>query len=240
MIEAAQRYADLTIRHGNFLFRYRNLVFPLVLVALALVFPPKPGAWVAFGLALAVLGQAVRAAVIGLAYIKRGGINKRIAAERLVTNGLFAHCRNPLYLGNLLILFGLFAVYHNPWVYLLGVPYFTYAYHSIVAAEERYLHDKFGADYQDYARRVPRWWPLLTGLSETCRSMAFNWRRVIAKDYASAYTWMLIALAILAYKGWLAAPGNAALVIAATAIGLTALTAAFLYAKYLKRAGRLG
>jgi protein-S-isoprenylcysteine O-methyltransferase Ste14 len=239
MIAAMQGYADLTIRHGNFLFRYRNLLFPVVLVALALAFPPRPGAWIGLGMALAILGQAIRAAVIGLAYIKRGGINKRIAADRLVTDGLFGHCRNPLYLGNLLILFGLFVVYHSPWVYLFGVPYFAYAYHSIVAAEECYLQDKFGADYQDYVRRVPRWWPRLTGLSQTWRSMTFNWRRVIAKDYASAYTWLLIALAILAYKGYLEAPGNAALISAAAAIGLIALTAAFLYAKFLKRAGRL-
>jgi hypothetical protein len=39
-----------------------------------------------------------------LAYIKRGGRKKRIAADHLVVDGIFAHVRHPLYVGNFLLL----------------------------------------------------------------------------------------------------------------------------------------
>ena len=56
-------------------------------------------------------------------------------AETLVTRGFFAHSRNPLYLGNFLVLLGLFVIYNNPWVYALGVAFFAVTYRAIVAAE---------------------------------------------------------------------------------------------------------
>ena len=57
----------------------------------------------AAGFVVASIGQLLRVAVIGFAYITRGGRNRRIVADSLVQAGIFAHSRNPLYLGNLLI-----------------------------------------------------------------------------------------------------------------------------------------
>ena len=68
------------------------------------------------GVLIILSGLGLRAVVIGLAYIKRGGVNKMIHADTLVTNGLFAHCRNPLYAGNLLVVAGLLVIFNNPWV----------------------------------------------------------------------------------------------------------------------------
>ena len=55
------------------------------------------------GIAIAACGQLLRAAVIGLEYLKRGGVNKQPHVDRLVTGGMFAHGRNPLRVGNVLI-----------------------------------------------------------------------------------------------------------------------------------------
>lgn len=197
------------IAYGNWLFKYRNAVFPLVMLALFLGFRPvlwrgslTQDMWLdALGLAVALAGQGLRAAVIGYAYIKRGGVNKRIHADQLVTQGLFAHARNPLYDGNLLILAGLFIIHNHPAVYILGGVYFVTAYIAIIAAEEQFLSIKFGEAYRDYCQRVPRWLPNLRGLRHTLSEMEFNWRRVVLKDYASAYTWMMAALIIFAYEG---------------------------------------
>lgn len=197
------------IAYGNWLFKYRNTVFPLVMLALFLGFRPvlwrgslTQDLWLdALGLAVALAGQGLRAAVIGYAYIKRGGVNKRIHADQLVTQGLFAHARNPLYDGNLLILAGLFIIHNHPAVYILGGVYFVTAYIAIIAAEEQFLSIKFGDAYRDYCQRVPRWLPNLRGLRETLSEMEFNWRRVVLKDYASAYTWLMTALVIFAYEG---------------------------------------
>jgi protein-S-isoprenylcysteine O-methyltransferase Ste14 len=61
----------------------------------------------ALGVVVLAGGLALRSLVVGLAYIKRGGKGKKVYADALVTDGIFAHSRNPLYLGNILILCGL-------------------------------------------------------------------------------------------------------------------------------------
>ncbi|MGH8311460.1 MAG: methyltransferase family protein, partial [Steroidobacteraceae bacterium] len=95
---------------GNFLFRYRNAVFPLAFALVFLPGPrlfPDPRAALGLGASVALAGQAIRAITIGLKYIIRGGRERRVYAEDLVTDGLYAHTRNPMYVGNLLILAGI-------------------------------------------------------------------------------------------------------------------------------------
>lgn len=242
------RQESLFIRYGNFLFRYRNAVFPLVLFVLLFSFYPMQLMGNAhdnlgmdlLGFFISVLGEGIRVAVIGLAYIKRGGVNKRVYADNLVLEGIFAHCRNPLYLGNLLILLGLFIIHNNPWVYLLGLGFFLSAYSAIVAAEEVYLKAKFGADYQNYCYRVNRWLPRLGGIKETLKRMQFNWRRAIAKDYASTYSWMVVALVLMSYERLLL-PTTEEVTFGLKNLSMVfvLLTAAFLAAWYFKKSGRL-
>ncbi|MGE0388157.1 MAG: isoprenylcysteine carboxylmethyltransferase family protein [Gammaproteobacteria bacterium] len=193
---------SVVVAYGDWLFKYRNRVFPVVLFALLLGLPPvafggsvAADRWVDLaGLLIACAGQALRVVVIGLEYIKRGGVNKRIHADTLVIGGMFAHCRNPLYVGNLLIFAGLFVIHNNPWVYLLAGTYFGTAYWALVLAEEHFLRGRFGAEYEDYCRRVPRWTLRTDGLGETLRSMRFNWRRVVQKDHGTALYWMMGAV----------------------------------------------
>ncbi len=198
---------SILVRYGNFLFRARDVVFPIVLFSILALFRPEYplassayDAWLdVVGIVLASLGQLLRAAVVGYAYIVRGGRNKRFYADNLVTEGFFAHARNPLYLGNLLILLGLFVIWNSTWVYLIGVPFFLLGYVAIVAAEEKFLREKFGAEYEEYCARVNRWIPDLRGISTTIGGMRFNWRRVILKEYGSAIYWMAGAVVLLAF-----------------------------------------
>ena len=193
---------------GNFFFRYRNVVFPLVMLPLFTIFPPEwPGAGerlnVIFdiaGLALALSGQALRAAVIGFAYVKRGGLNKKVYAHRLVTGGFFGICRNPLYVGNLLMQVGLLVIHGNPWVILLGLAFFVFVYVSIVAAEEDFLRGKFGEEYSAYCRAVNRWWPDVGRFAPSIEGMRFDWRRVVIKDYSTLCSNLMTALLLLAYE----------------------------------------
>lgn len=112
------------MRYGNFLFRARDAVFPLVLLVLLVAFRPEypfgSPLWDRrldlVGLLVAAGGQALRAAVVGYAYIIRGGKNRQVYAEGLVTEGFFAHARNPLYVGNILILAGLFLIWNSRWM----------------------------------------------------------------------------------------------------------------------------
>ena len=134
----------ILVRYGHFLFRRRKFVFPLASLAVLLAGKPR---WLfgseswdrmldALGILMAMSGQALRAAVIGLAYIKRGGESGAIHADRLVVEGLFAHSRNPLYVGNMMEFAGLCLILNSPAAYLLGIPFFALSYYSIVLAEE--------------------------------------------------------------------------------------------------------
>jgi protein-S-isoprenylcysteine O-methyltransferase Ste14 len=195
----------LLVRYGNVLFRYRDAIFPVVLLSIFFAFRPTyprgnerlDDLLDTLGILVALTGQTLRAAVIGYVYVIRGGKNRRVYAEDLVTEGLFAHSRNPLYLGNLLVLLGLFLIHGNPWVFAIGVTFFLLAYRAIVAAEEAYLRDKFGDAYAAYVRDVPRWLPRLRGLRRSLGGMRFNWRRVVLKEYGSTYAWTAGAIVLL-------------------------------------------
>jgi len=236
------------VRFGNFLFSGRNLVFPLAFLAIAAAsFPRAPfGSERAdlildvIGLSVAAAGQTLRAVVIGLAYIRRGGKEKKIHADRLVQDGIFAHSRNPLYVGNMMVFLGLFLVLNSTWGYLIGVPFFYIAYLSITLAEEDFLRKQFGEEYVAYCRRVNRFLPSWKGMAATMRSMSFDWGRLIRKEYGSTFIWITAALGLLlwevaARQGW-DSVGHRAIVLAT--IWVMAL-AAYLLARYLKKTGRL-
>ncbi len=235
------------LRCGNFLFKYRNAVFPAVFATLVLSAPASPrtsaqvdGGLDIAGISLAVAGQALRVAVIGLAYIKRGGLNKKVHANNLVTEGIFAVCRNPLYVGNAMILCGLLLVCNAPLAYVLAGGFFVFAYWCIIRTEETFLLGKFGQDYVDYCRQVHRWIPDLRHLSEVTRGVSFNWRRVVMKDYGTFASWMIAVLALKAYER-AARPGAGGIlrVAAACAAQIALVLALTGFVRWLKKSGRL-
>lgn len=240
--------SPLLVGYGNFLFRFRDALFSAVLLILFFAFRPVypksherlDNLLDTLGLLIALAGQALRIATIGHAYIIRGGRDRRVYAEGLVTEGMFAHSRNPLYLGNIMILFGLFVIHNSPWVYALGVPFFLLGYCAIVAAEEAYLRAKFGQTYQAYAVDVPRWIPRLGGLHRSLGELRFNWRRVVLKEYTSTYVWtagavLLLAMDTLAYHSYRERTGYLNWLWACLAL----LTAGWGAARYLKKSRRL-
>ena len=148
------------------------------------------------------MGSSIRITTVGLAYIIRGGKDHRVHAEDLVTSGLYSHCRNPMYAGNFFLLLGLAAA-TNSWVFLLaGIPLGLGMHRAIVAAEEHFLRGKFGAQYDAYCARVPRWVPRLAGLAATVRSMQFEWRRVILKEYATSFDWLSATALVVLVNLW--------------------------------------
>lgn len=195
---------------GNFLFHHRNKLFPAFYL---LLFVPSPtitervAAIMAVGFAVAAAGQAIRIGTIGLKYIIRGGRGRRVYADDLVTEGIFAHCRNPLYVGNILIVAGLGLMSNSLLFNLIATPLFVFMYVAIVSAEEAFLRGKFGAAYDAYARDVNRWLPRLAGLGETFASMQFNWRQVLIREYTTTYIWLSAAV-LLVMKNLAAVPDD--------------------------------
>jgi len=228
-------------RLGNFFFRYRNVLFPVVFVLLFInshrIFPNDLLA-ACVGTTVALCGQVLRVLTIGLAYIIRGGRNRQVYAKTLVQDGMFAHCRNPLYVGNFLIVAGLGLVANSLLFAVVGLPFFLLAYRAIVAAEENFLSQKFGPDFTAYCRRVNRFVPNFSGFAATWRGMNFDWRRVIVKEYGSTFIWTAAVILLLLKQQWLhsalAGPRNIALI-----ASLALATLLYGLARYLKKSSTL-
>lgn len=190
------------VRAGRFWFRHRGLLLPVAVVLLLVPGPrlmPDPAVPGLIGLAVALLGQAIRSATVGLEYIIRGGKDHQVYAEKLVTGGLYSHVRNPMYVGNFFLMLGL-SLASNSWVFLLlGIPLAALMHVAIVAAEEDFLRAKFGAEFDAFCARSPRWVPRLAGLGTTVKGMAFNWRRTLVKEYQKPFDWVAaLALVVIA------------------------------------------
>ncbi len=111
---------------------------------------PRPAA-VAWSLALVLPGLWLRAYASG--YVKKN--------RELTVTGPYAHTRNPLYLGSMLIAAG-FALALLSWpVALVLAAGFAVIYVPVIASEERFLRATF-PDFDAYCRRTPRLIPRLT------------------------------------------------------------------------------
>jgi len=234
---------------GNFFFKYRNILFIFLYLALFLPSPDlfteaKLGAnyyiWpIIIGLTITIIGQAIRGLTIGLAYIVRGGRDKKVYAENLVTEGIFNHCRNPLYLGNILMLLGV-GILSNSIIFLgIFIPLFLFIYQAIVLAEENFLREKFGQQFDAYCSRVDRWWINFAGIGNTFGSMKFNVRRWILKEYNTQFIWLtgIVLLLLKNYPNVISTNNDFRNVI--VAIALAVLVLAYLLIRYLKKSGRM-
>lgn len=105
-----------------------------------------------------VAGWAVLAAsAIGLFRRKQTSMIPIRPAATLVTGGPYRLTRNPMYV-SLALLTVAFALFLNTWwTVILLVPTVIAVQHFVIAPEERYLRRRFGAEYEEYTRRVRRW-----------------------------------------------------------------------------------
>ncbi|MBI5681785.1 MAG: isoprenylcysteine carboxylmethyltransferase family protein [Deltaproteobacteria bacterium] len=234
------------VKLGNLIFKYRNLIFPLFFVLLVLGTKPYMdsghlGKWrYAAGITIALTGQIIRALTIGLVYIIRGGRNRKVYAETLVKDGIFAHCRNPLYVGNILIVIGLGITANSIPFYIAGIPLFIVMYMAIIKAEENYLSNKFGQEYIEYIKGVNRFIPNLSGIIKTIKGMKFNWARLIVKEYGTTYAWV-VCMILLIIKNQYMRYGSEMNKTAFLFLSALFIFVTFLYAvaRYLKKSERL-
>lgn len=142
---------------GAVLFRHRGWL-PLVFLGIPLVMPgsTSPFRW-EIGLALIIIGEAIRLAGVAAA----GSVTRRRSrnVQRLVTYGIFAWCRNPLYIGNFLIWMGFVTISGVLWFLPVAILLFAVEYELIVRYEEGVLESTFGREYLDYRNETPRWLP---------------------------------------------------------------------------------
>ena len=76
--------------------------------------------------------------------------------DKLVTTGVFAYSRNPIYVGFIALLLGQFLVFPN-WILLVYLLAGTWLINRQVLREEAFLGQHYGAQYAEYCRRVRRY-----------------------------------------------------------------------------------
>lgn len=137
-------------------FKYRSYS-PIPFVVLMLVFQEATPISLAVGFAVALLGEFFR--FWGVAYA--GSETRRtgeVGATYLVVSGAFAHLRNPLYLGNMLMYLGIgimsYALF--PYLQIVALAFFMWQYYVIIKEEEGFLVQKYGNAYEEYRKSVPK------------------------------------------------------------------------------------
>jgi protein-S-isoprenylcysteine O-methyltransferase Ste14 len=139
------------------------------------------------GLPLAVLGEVVR-------IWASGHIEK---TRSLATGGPYAHSRNPLYAGSLLMVLGVAIACASPWVVLAVAVYFLAFYPSVMTEEGAFLAKKFPEEHAAWAAGVPLFWPRLTPGGP--RSSRFDQARVRTnREWRTAAALPLLAALLLA------------------------------------------
>lgn len=79
------------------------------------------------------------------------------ASAHLVTTGPFALSRNPIYLGDTMIMVGAALISGIGWFILFGLVAAFATQKLAIEREERHLETRFGKKFREYAKRVRRW-----------------------------------------------------------------------------------
>jgi protein-S-isoprenylcysteine O-methyltransferase Ste14 len=110
---------------------------------------------------LGILAIAMSVGVVSLAFrdMKRArtAFDVRKPTSTLVTTGIFAATRNPVYLSMFLLHVGVALSIDSLWTLLFAIPTASALCILAIRPEERYLERKFGDAYRAYRRKTPRW-----------------------------------------------------------------------------------
>ena len=118
----------------------------------------RPGPWNLLGLIPVLVGTA------GFVWgVKRHaahslqGVDWQLEKSYLLTDGLYARSRNPMYLSELTLLFGWAIFYGSVTVLVAFVLWWAFFNFFAIPQEERVMEAHFGETYREYKNRVRRW-----------------------------------------------------------------------------------
>lgn len=188
---------------GDWLFKNRSWLPILIILpglfiyvmkakagTLPLGFDPQWYEWIC--IAVAISGFLVRFIAIGYSADNTSGRNTAVGqvADSVNTKGFYSMCRHPLYLGNFLIWVGIAALTQDVWfITAFTLAYWLY-YERIMYAEETFLIEKYGQQYEDYAKGVNAFWPALGKWTKPKNSYSFV--KIIRQEKAGLLNLFLV------------------------------------------------
>jgi len=189
---------------GNWLFRWRSYL-PLILTLLFLIalsdykYPGNSDIthfiWEAFSFLVSMLGLAIRMFTVGHTPRGTSGRNtQKQVADSLNTTGIYSLVRNPLYLGNFFMGFGIALFACLWWLALIFVLIFWLYHERIIYAEEAFLRGKYGETYMEWADQTPVFIPKFSGYTKP--AMPFSLKTAISRE-TNSYMAVVLLMSIL-------------------------------------------
>lgn len=179
-------------------FKYRSYT-PIPFVLIMFLYE-NANIWsLIIGLIIAISGEFIR-----LWGVSWAGSETRttgsVGGTFLIISGPFAHVRNPLYVGNILMYFGLgimsFSIF--PYLQIIALIFFFIQYHYIIKEEENYLSKTYGEDYQNYLNNVPRIFPrIMPYKSANVQQPTFNLKDGIRSEKRTLQAFTIVSLTII-------------------------------------------
>jgi protein-S-isoprenylcysteine O-methyltransferase Ste14 len=186
---------DSLERQGSWFFRWRSYVLlgfaPIILLTISQPEPVKTyfgrsadEFYEAFCIAIAFAGLGIRALTAGFVPGGTSGRNtRRQIAQCLNKTGMYSLTRNPLYLGNAVTIMGVTMFTQSLSLSLVMFLFLIVYLERIIAAEERFLTEKFGETYLAWAKEVPAFFPRLSGWKHP--ELPFSFRTVLKREHSS-------------------------------------------------------
>lgn len=185
-------------KQGNWLFRWRSylplLVIPIFIIALQharvlehILGDRATDYWETLSIFISFLGLGIRCFAVG--YVPKGtsGRNtKSQLAESLNTTGMYSIVRNPLYLGNFIIVFGITLFIQVWWLALMAWVGFWLYYERIMFSEEEFLRKKFGSLFIEWAEKTPILFPKFKNWKKP--NLPLSLKTVIRREFSTFFS----------------------------------------------------
>lgn len=155
--------------------------------------------WLAHpGMPSIVIGSCVALAGLCIRALASGHVEKN---EVLATSGPYAHTRNPLYLGSIVLAAGFLIAARSWWLPLIAGAMLFAIYVPVIRSEEAFLRARF-PEFPDYAAQVPRLLPRLRPYSSRPNSFSWHlyWKH---REYNAALGTGLMIAALIVKSAWL-------------------------------------
>lgn len=190
-------------KSGNALFKYRGQIPALIfLLAIPILFFSNSDLYMQifvgqrhflriFLTVVAILtslsGLVLRAYTVSTTPKGTSGRNTaKQVANSLNTKGIYSVVRHPLYLANYLLWAGILIFSMNIWAFIIvSLVYWIY-YERIMFAEEAFLRNKFGQEFEDWAATVPAFIPNWSLYEKG--DMSFSVKTCIRREYVTVFS----------------------------------------------------
>jgi len=185
-------------KQGSWLFKWRSylplLGIPVFVIALRQSgmlenkFGDSVGDfWESCAVAISFLGLIVRCVTVGYAPRGTSGRNTQSqVAEVLNTTGMYSISRNPLYLGNFIIVFGVTLFIQVWWLALLVWFGFWLYYERIMFTEEEFLRNKFKDQFIKWAEKTPIIIPRFRNWKKP--ELGFSFKTVFRREFSTYFS----------------------------------------------------